>query len=756
MKMKRLTRPESYGVTRQLILVGSNSFSSQAVSELGRTACSLDQKWLPAPHFGAMLFFPSLSQHVAVSCFFSYFNCLAKGKYASCTNHHTPKHFLLYAHSLTLFCFCFIMRTFANFDFLFALQGFCRSCGKRLKINYIRARKYYHPKCHPPSTSTSTETLSSTSSADHAISTSTINSFSASSSTSTSTSSTSHLSSKVSSLSSSILIPEQLAVVMGSLLLLFFSFDLSPSVPCVFFKNFCRSCKARLSSARVRHYDYYCLNCKKERIGCSAHSLPSASASSSSSPSSCSSSFSSSNKRGRPATLYSLSSPTTKKRRKSEVNSAIHTAAKTIDFPLSNIQLKRPSILVSEFILLPCCTRTLVRSTITSVSLPCERTIRKKLKTMAFEQGTETIDFTIGEMNGSFISDPLLFIETVMKNGNELKALGGDKGGGITKLGLTYSDSSHHSHFVSLLVYDGKDDYQALSSLNHPSISFTGRSTALVNFSSLLQFIIDRFHVCLNGDWLFINSILGLKSASSTHPCFICDVNRVDLLSSSYKYRTNYNINSSLSIISNSLITINPLFIVPIPLHLLLGIGNRIVKLVFIPFLGSKFISTLSKFKSVHTPSHAGAAAVFDLNGNELYNLLNSKEFKELIITHENGEERNKLWVGWHWVSNLFSMLEKKEWLEIDRSEWQLFVQQIHQLWQYITNKKPIPKLHMLLHVLPFVEKFRSICPFSESQIESSHNAFNRLMATHRNSSHHPSERLRRAHANSIVAPIIL
>ena len=63
---------------------------------------------------------------------------------------------------------------------------------------------------------------------------------------------------------------------------------------------------------------------------------------------------------------------------------------------------------------------------------------------------------------------------------------------------------------------------------------FTGRSAQYGNIWDVLQTLIDRHspqhRVFLNGDWNFINPVLGLKApGGSKYPCFRCLVEKGNL-----------------------------------------------------------------------------------------------------------------------------------------------------------------------------------------------------------------------------------
>src|SRR6185437_4688869 len=125
---------------------------------------------------------------------------------------------------------------------------------------------------------------------------------------------------------------------------------------------------------------------------------------------------------------------------------------------------------------------------------------------------------------------------------------------------------------------------------------------------------------------IFINQILGLMSPSSTHPCPICIINKNNLLATA-PYRT-INDNHSIHQNHDRLLSISSDRIVPMPLHVYLGICNRIISDVL------KDISGISDIKTIHTTEHGGASDFFDLNGHEIdkYIKHHAKSSNPLII----------------------------------------------------------------------------------------------------------------------------
>lgn len=111
-----------------------------------------------------------------------------------------------------------------------------------------------------------------------------------------------------------------------------------------------------------------------------------------------------------------------------------------------------------------------------------------------------------------------------------MMAVGGDAGNQSTKLGVTYVQGNQQK-FAALLVYHGSDKYDDIDALRQSNLTpFTGESAAYSDIIAVLQQIIDMMKAFLNGDWLFINTVLGLKNASAKHPCPICTISDTNLL----------------------------------------------------------------------------------------------------------------------------------------------------------------------------------------------------------------------------------
>jgi hypothetical protein len=127
------------------------------------------------------------------------------------------------------------------------------------------------------------------------------------------------------------------------------------------------------------------------------------------------------------------------------------------------------------------------------------------------------------------VTDPLKFVQVVTAYSRVI-AVGGDAGGGYTKIGITYMGHRQRQMFAPLLVYNGKESWEELNYFNRPGVTpYIGDTAQLgkENIFQVLQHLIDSPTLCvLNGDWNFMSAILGHQGASSTFPCPICTVGK--------------------------------------------------------------------------------------------------------------------------------------------------------------------------------------------------------------------------------------
>ena len=399
----------------------------------------------------------------------------------------------------------------------------------------------------------------------------------------------------------------------------------------------------------------------------------------------------------------------------------------------------------------------------------------KRKKQLATSHATETGTF----VGGAYITDPVRLVSVLCAQSSSM-AVGGDAGGGRCVLGVTYSipcptDTSPEmatQHFACLLVYEGGDSWLELQDCRAEGLTpFDGDSADFPHIWAVLQHFIDSKGAFLNGDWPFINAVLGLMAPSATHPCPICIVSHSNYLHSS-RYRTPAD-RHSLHPAQCPLLTIPPERIVPTPLHLFLGISNRIILDAFSELLGKEHVeAALKPITTVHSAGCGGKSDLYDLNGPEIRKWIKKGCSASVLAsaaaaaaaaapaaassTPLPAETRATHSILTRWLNELHKhLLHKKEWTAEGIDAWRATVDDIWQNWRAETKQNAFPKLHMLRHSLEFAERHRFLGRASEAQIESCHAQFDALFhKQHRNMSSNTSQRLRRSLADATLRAV--
>jgi len=339
-------------------------------------------------------------------------------------------------------------------------------------------------------------------------------------------------------------------------------------------------------------------------------------------------------------------------------------------------------------------------------------------------------------------------------------AVGGDAGGGHLKLGITF-EYRGMQHFACLLAREGSDKYDDLAQLKADGLTpFSGDSAALPHIFAVLQHLIDTRTALLNGDWPFLCALLGLKGASSSHPCPICTVFHKGLLLKK-RYRKPGDTHS-LHPGQPALLSIDSARIVPTPLHLFLGINNRIILDVFSELLGEQHVvEAVQRVKSVHSAGCGGLADVHQLNGPELARWIKQDGSTSVLdaaaaATRVPAATKAKIKQLAGWMRILHDrLLHDGDWEEPDLHVFRSFLDGIYKHWRRTSGHEPFPKLHMLRHAVEFAERHRFLGRASEAQIESFHAQFNTLFHDHHlNQGGNTAERLRRSLADATLRAV--
>jgi hypothetical protein len=444
--------------------------------------------------------------------------------------------------------------------------------------------------------------------------------------------------------------------------------------------------------------------------------------------------------------------------RRKTLQAEVEAAVKRVGCPLDAIQ-HPPTAPPAEVIHLPTSVREQIR-TVPSLHISSEQTIIQCKNKLATTHATRTATFA----NGAYITDPVRYVSGLCLQ-SSLLVVGGDTGDGLTKLGVTYV-VGEQQRFAALLVYRGKDNYEDLGLLRQPGLfPFTGDSQHHASIFEVLQYLIDAMKAFLNGDWPFINTLLGLKNASAIHPCPICRIKSSNLLkTASYRQpRDSHSRHRN----RDQLITIDSERIVPTPLHLFLGISNRIILNAFSELFGTELVEeALKAVTTIHSAGCGGKSDLFELNGPEISKWLKKKCSSSLCAAAEKENTLTADQIATHsvlslWLKQLHDhLLHKKEWTPKQIEEWRTAVDDIQQHWCAETHSNPFPKLHMLRHSLEFAERHRFLGRASEAQIESYHYQYKmRFHQHHLNMAHDEPERLRRCLADTTlhaVQPLVL
>ena len=199
------------------------------------------------------------------------------------------------------------------------------------------------------------------------------------------------------------------------------------------------------------------------------------------------------------------------------------------------------------------------------------------------------------------------------------------------------------------------------------------------------------------------------------------------------------------------------------PLHLFLGISNRIILDAFSELLGKERVQTaLTGITTVHSAGCSGKSDLYDLNGPEISKwikrecsttLLSAAAAASSTITAATTASHSILS---RWLQQLHHCLLRSDtWTAGDIDAWRTAVNDIHSNWSAEAHSKPFPKLHMLHHTIDFAERHRFLGRASEAQIESFHAQFNALFhKQHRNQSGNTAERLRRCLADASLRAV--
>ena len=387
--------------------------------------------------------------------------------------------------------------------------------------------------------------------------------------------------------------------------------------------------------------------------------------------------------------------------------------------------------------------------------LTSERSLISFKLQLAATHGTATECLSVHGKHGAYVTDPLRLIHTLAASSPFL-CVGGDYGRDSTKLGISYLDKEGQLAFAAVLVYEGKDNFDSLSLLNSVGVcTFAGETAsvpACTTIFSVLQHLFDSLTdrlVFLNGDMAFLNVVLGLKNCASLNPCPICVVDKSKfLVPVPAPFRLPDLPVNMYSKIHEPLLRPSPVRIVPPPLHILLGLGNLIIKESLPKYVDAAILkAAVDACKTHHSDLYSGAAAAHgQLNGPELSRFIRSDS---LIVSTPNPSVHLLM----RWLRELHDhLLHKEKWTPAQHISFQQLVCDINNNWTQHAHDRATPKLHMLTHASAFAANYHYLGLYSESQLEHYHSTFSHLFRhTHRNQGDKSASRMRRSLADTLV-----
>ena len=405
--------------------------------------------------------------------------------------------------------------------------------------------------------------------------------------------------------------------------------------------------------------------------------------------------------------------------------------------------------------------------------IPSHTSINKERRRWASKYGCGTEAFTTN-VRVAYITDPMSILNhfqavTALNTSQWRCVVGIDKGGNLTKIGITYPTDRFERNqviwdFCPFILTTGNDDWDGLNIMHSNQFHFTSLSSGYSDYTQVFQKILDDRGGLFGGDWNSSNAVLGLSTASASHPCFACTVHRSNLLTiapprseNQVALNTLYVVdhpstvpNMNLSMVRIPHLTVPYSNIVPTPLHVFLGLCNRVVEF-FKKYSSEEFISSLKAEARGHAQV-TGAATVYDLNGPQLSRWIR-RNFVDRVV-QECLSKYDRLPVSGmmrirkagEWMTNLHDyLLHSRTWSADEVDKFRQLKDSMWADWTKITGDAPTPKLHMLHHCVEFVANHGVLGRYSEAQLESCHADANRAFErVHMNVIHQPPLRLKR------------
>ena len=400
----------------------------------------------------------------------------------------------------------------------------------------------------------------------------------------------------------------------------------------------------------------------------------------------------------------------------------------------------------AQFLSLSTAERRRFKRTASDVQIPCERSCVKAKLNAAASLATETKTVLFPPQVAAYLTDPIKFTNIIAQQSSYI-SIGIDAGNNTTKIGVGY-ECNDTTRYAALMVSSGKDNYSDMSGLKNINMQYIGESARYKHIFDVLQHIINdervNRKVYLHADWNGLNAILGLKSAVSLNPCPICLVKKSELNTLKMPPLRHYKRNGAHAQKNEALLDVRPDRIVPLPLHIYLGLCNKIIGKVAAG-------GNTGPIKTHTLNTSSGRSRLHDLTGPEV-----SRYIKKRLLSLVAPSDGIDLHILQYWMEQLHThLLHKKRWETAHEKEFSSFVDELLINWEAATNTRVTPKCHMLTHCRAFVAAHHHLARYGESQMESYHATFRYTeQHNHSNQGNNTAERLRRTLADKALLAV--
>lgn len=200
--------------------------------------------------------------------------------------------------------------------------------------------------------------------------------------------------------------------------------------------------------------------------------------------------------------------------------------------------------------------------------------------------------------------------------------------------------------------------------------------------------------------------------------------------------------------------------IVPLPLHIFLGLGNKLVTLVEEDLTVNvdqiDFANFIRGCKATPTGICGGQkrSKSMSLNGGEVRKIIHSPEFSRLIDQVVDEPFRVLYHAYSQSVQEVMPFLLSPKPIDIQQLiDFREVATLIGDAWHRSMIRKNLvikPKVHMLFHCVEFAERYGYLGAYSESSIESAHHDVHMTFENHGSSGKHLVHKQRRMHSDIV------